>query len=271
MERSDLLDPERHEYLLDAWVARLRAEDPRMVALLVHGSYARGQAQPHSDLDLDVLLDGEPEVGYRSVITALPNGRLLHATIAMYSLADWLEQFQPVVESEEWAFFLAARQDARLLWATEEAHQQLTNRVVLEIAASPQLQDVLEGAAKVRNAYANQDELGVRLAAHDLASRCPGVLSLLNPAVQIRTRREALQAGLSLSVVPPYYREDMLTCLGMSGSATTSSDVHTSAIRLATGILELLRPHAAELAGRIEPDLPIYLANGDLLRLLKQE
>jgi hypothetical protein len=57
----------------------------------------------------------------------------------------------------------------------------------------------------------------------------------------------------------------------MSGSATTSSDVHTSAIRLATGILELLRPHAAELAGRIEPDLPIYLANGDLLRLLKQE
>lgn len=256
------------ERQLSRWVERLRAEDTRIVAVLMHGSYARGEARPHSDLDLDLLFDGEPEVFYRSAFEEQPDGRLLHLTIASYRLESWLEQFDPPSESEAWAFYLPARQVARLLWATPAARERLEGRITLDLQASPQLQDLLESAGKVRNAYADGDDLGVRLAAQDLALRCPAVLGMLEPPPPAGTRREALQRALDLAGAPPGYREHLLLCLGLSGQASTMADLHTAALQLATGILDRLRPHSARLAGLVEPGLPEALADGRLHHLL---
>lgn len=256
--------------LLSTWAARLRADEPRAVAILCHGSYARGEAEAHSDLDLDVLIAGEPDVGYRSAFEELPDGRLLHVTIATESLDRWLAALAQPDESEDWAFYLPARQVARLLWATPDAQARLARGVSIELAASPQLQDLLESAGKVRNAAARGDDLGVRLGAQDMALRCPAVLGLLNPPALVDTRRAALQAALDMPVAPASYREDMLTCLGMSGRATTAQDVHDAALRLAGGILGMLRAQPDVVAGRVEPGLPEALAEGRLLRLLTQ-
>ena len=256
--------------LLATWAERLRREEPRAVAVLCHGSYARGAAEPHSDLDMDVLIDGGPGAGYRSAFDELPDGRLLHVTIAIETLDGWLAQFEPPAESEDWAFFLPARQDARLLWATPEAGARLAGRIALDRAASPQLQDLLESAAKVRNALLRGDELGIRLGAQDMALRCPAVLGLLSPPARTATRRAALDAALALPVAPPGYADDLLVCLGLSGRATSAQEVHDTALRLAAGILALLRAHPAALAGRVEPGLPEALADGRLLRLLTQ-
>jgi phosphoribosyl-AMP cyclohydrolase len=258
------------EHLLARWAERLRREEPRAVAVLCHGSYARGAAEAHSDLDLDVISDGEPEAGYRSAFEELPGGRLLHVTIAGYSLEGWLEQFAAPAESEEWAFFLPARQAARLLWATPAAREQLSGRVTLEVAAAPQLQDLLESAGKARNAWARGDELGLRLAAQDLALRCPALVALMNPAQAVDTRREALQAALDLPVAPPGYRDDLLVCLGLSGRATAAQEVQDAALRLALGIVAALQARPDTVAGRVEPGLPEALADGRLLRLLTQ-
>lgn len=258
------------EQLLQQWVAQLRQEEPRAVAILCHGSYARNQAEAHSDLDLDLLIDGEPLVGYRSAFTELPGGRLLHVTIAIMSLEHWLGQFMPQIDSEEWAFFLPARQMARLLWATPEAHARLIGSIVVEIQLSPQLQDVLECVGKVRNAMARADDLGVRLAAQDLALRYPAVLALLNPPLQIETRRQALQAALDLPVAPVGYRAALLTCLGMSGQATSVQDVHAAAVQLVLSLLPMLQAHAAQIGDRFEPGLPEALSDGRVLRLLTQ-
>jgi phosphoribosyl-AMP cyclohydrolase len=255
---------------LRSWVERLRREEPRALAILTHGSYARGAAEPHSDLDLDVLLDAEPTVGYRSAFEELPDGRLLHATIANWSLAAWLDQFASPAESEAWAFFLPARQVARLLWATPEAAAQLEGRVTLTLSASPQLQDLLESAAKVRNALARGDELGVRLAAQGVASRSPAVLAILGEPLIVDTMRDALQAALELAVAPPGYRDDMLICLGMSGRASTAQEVHDAALRLASGAVAALQTRPGLAAGRFEPGLPEALADGRVMRLLTQ-
>ena len=169
--------PERR---IHAWIERLRQDEPHAVAILCCGSYARDTAEAHSDLDLDVLVQGTPQAAYRSAFEELPDGRLLHATIAVRSLADWLAQFAMPKESEEWAFFLPAREVAQVLWATPEASQLLDGRITLTLHAAPQLQDLLECAAKARNARARGDDLGVRLAAQGLALRCPAVLGLLS-------------------------------------------------------------------------------------------
>jgi phosphoribosyl-AMP cyclohydrolase len=258
------------EQLLARWVERLRREEPRAVAILCHGSYARGAPEAHSDLDMDVLVDEEPQTGYRSAFEELPGGRLLHLTISTETLASWLDQFADA-KAEHWSFFLAARQQARLLWATPEAGEQLAGHITLELDGSPQLQDLLENAAKVRNAAARGDELGVRLAAQDLAGCCPALLALLNEPKTVDTRREALQAALELPIVPPNYRDDMLACLGMSGRATPSQEVHDAALRLARGVVELLRANQGVTHARVEPGLPEALADGRLLRLLTQE
>jgi phosphoribosyl-AMP cyclohydrolase len=258
------------EHLLARWAERLRREEPRAIAVICHGSYARGAAEAHSDLDLDVLFDAEPEVRYYSAFEELPDGRLLHVTIASWTLDAWMEQFEAPAESEEWALFLPARQAARLLWATPAVRERLSGRVTLELAVAPQLQDLLEGAAKVRNAAASGDELGLRLAAQDMAFRCPALLGLLNPPLLVDTRRTALQAALELPVAPPGYRDDMLLCLGLSGRAASAQEVHDAAMRLAVSIVTALRAHPGAADGLLEPGLPEALADGRLLRLLTQ-
>ena len=255
---------------LAAWIERLRRDEPHAVAILCHGSYAREAAEPHSDLDLDVLVDGAPLAEYRSAFEELPDGRLLHATIAGWSIENWLAQFAAPQESEAWAFFLPARQVARLLWATPEARLRLEDRVTLALSASPQLQDLLECAAKVRNALARGDELGVRHAAQDVALRCPAILGLLSPFAPVDTARAALDAALDPAGAPAGYRDDMLTCLGMSGLARSMQDIHDAALRLALSILRLLQAHPGSVAGRVEPGLAEALVDGRLTRLLTQ-
>lgn len=257
------------EALLARWAERLRREEPRAVAVLCHGSYARGEPEPHSDLDLDVLVDAALAGGYRSAFEELPGGRLLHATIATMALDEWVEQLSAPAESEAWAFFLSARQVARLLWATPAARAQLEGRVTQTMSAAPQLQDLLESAAKVRNAAARGDELGLRLAAQDLALRCPALLAQAAPPLVVDTRRAALQAAVDLPGAPAGYREDLLACLGLSGAATTPQELHDRALRLAHGVLAALRAGPAPL-GPLEPGLPEALADGRLLRLLTQ-
>jgi phosphoribosyl-AMP cyclohydrolase len=261
------------EALLARWAERLRRDEPRAVAVLCHGSYARGEPEAHSDLDMDVLVEGAELDVYTSAFDELPDGRLLHVTVQTTSLRQWLEQFdeQPA-ESEEWAFFLPARQAARLLWATPKARRRLQGRVVLELRLTPQLQDLLESAAKVRNAAARGDELGARLAASDLAVRCPALLALAAPAPPppAESRRDALRIALGLAPAPAGYRDDLIACLGLSGRATTLDEVCAAALRLAEGVLAALGGAPADRLADVEPGLPAALAGGGLLRLLRQ-
>ena len=84
------------------------------------------------------------------------------------------------------------------------------------------------------------------------------------------SRRAALDIALDLPGAPPGYREDMLTCLGLSGRANTAEDVHDAVLRLARGVLDALRARPELVPGRVEPGLPEALATGLLHQLLSQ-
>jgi phosphoribosyl-AMP cyclohydrolase len=250
------------------WVRRLRAEEPGAVAVLLSGSRARGDAGAYSDLDLEVLTRGAPAGGDRALLLARGDGRLAHVSIGVTELEEWLAARRARARGR-WSFGLPARAPWRALWAAPGVAPLLAD-VPVHAAEPPELEDLVEDAGKVKNARAAGDELALRLAAHDLAAECPALLGPLNPRPPVSSRREALAAALDMPVAPPGYREDMLTCLGLTGRTTPADKVYAAAMRLALGVVDVLRAHAPALAPLLGPDLAGLLADGRLRRYLAQ-
>lgn len=257
-------------FMLEPIITQLRASDPHMLALLLRGSYARAAAGPHSDLDLLVLHQHEPDISYRSLIIEQENGRLLHITIGYAALDDYLAEIASPQEAELWSLFLPVRDVASLLWAAPQVTARLPSRFDTCYAISPQLQDMLECVGKLRNAYTLGDELGVRLAAQGIGQRCPALLAAISPISEVQSPLEAVRSALDMDFAIQGYREDLPICLGLSGQATSIDDIHTIGMRLACAVLEVLRPHAQQLGAQLEPNLPSYLTEGLVMRLLTQ-
>jgi len=250
------------------WVERLRAEIPEAVAILLKGSHARGMAGPHSDVDVDVLVDPGPRDDYLAWLVER-GGRLVHVSVAVQELDGWLAEAN---EHVSWAFGLPAHETTRLLWARDDALRATLDRPArLHPPMEPELEDSIEGYGKVRNALRLGDDLALRLSAQGMAQLCPSLLRPLNPDVAPTHRYDALRAALAFPVAPAGYRDDLLLCLGLSGRASTALEVHDAARRLLTGILALLRDHGSCLEGQLPPDLYGYLMDGTVERYVAQE
>jgi hypothetical protein len=256
------------EPFITAWVARLRSDIPHAVAVLLKGSHARGVAGPHSDVDFDVLVDGASRDDYLAYLVEAGSDRLVHVSVAVQDVAAW---FAEAKEPEEWAFALPAFETTRLLWARDDTLRARLDRPTREHPpGEPELEDVVEGFGKVRNALLRGDDLAVRLAAQGLALLCPSLLRPINPDVRPTHRHEALLAALAFPVAPEGYRDDLLLCLGLTGRASTAHDVHDAARRLVAGTLALLRGHADRVADELPRDLFGYLVDGTLERYVAQ-
>ena len=253
--------------LVHEWVARLRAEVPEAVAIILKGSYACGDAGPYSDLDLDVLVDPGPRDDYLAWFVER-GGRLVHVSVAVQDIEGWLAEAE---EPQGWAFRLPAHETTCLLWARDSTlWDRLDRPARVHPAGEAELEDAVESFAKVRNALRRGDELALRLAAQVLAQLCPSLLRPLNPPVAPAHRHAALLAALAFPVAPPHYREDLLLCLGLSGQGGTMAQVHDAARRLLLGILRLLRDHPEAVRPHLPPDLYGYLLDGTLERYTLQ-
>ena len=255
------------ETLLMHLVHQVRAEEPGTLAIVLHGSYARGAAGPHSDVDLEVMLSGTPRAHYQTLLVERTDGRLLHVSIGFEPWTEWLrEQHAPA----DWSFSLPVRQPIRILWTDPAIDQQEIEATYTQPAGRAETEDFLEYASKVKNAYLVGDEVCLRLAAQKLASVCPSLLAPLNELPPVSNPCEALRTVLGFSIAPTHYREDMLVCFGLSSGATKSKDVYQSALRLAKGVMELLQASPAGRAIDPTPYIERYLTDGSLQRYLEQ-
>ncbi len=252
----------------DAWISRFRREIPNVAAVILKGSHARAVAEPHSDVDFDVLVDREPYEDYLAYFENRADGRLRHISIAVQDLSGWLaETREPVA----WGYGLPAAETTRLLWCRDDSMRlQLDRPARTHPPEAPELEDFIEAWGKVRNALQKYDGLGARLAAHKLARLCPGLLRPLNPEVRPANRREAMQAVLTLPVAPRGYRDDLLRCFGLSGENGSIQDLHDAARRLTFGTIGLLREHADTMKPLLPADLHGYLVEGTLDRYVRQ-
>lgn len=256
-----------NDELISSWTGRLRTGIPDAVAILLKGSFARGEYGPYSDIDFDVLVHGEPREEYLAWFVEHEN-RLVHVSAAVDDVASWMTAAGAV---EPWAFGLPAAETTRLLWASDHVLcEQLNHPARMHPPGEPELEDLIEAFAKVRNAKLRNDELALRLAAQTLANLCPSLLRLLNPDVHPSHRYDALVSALAFPVAPEGYRDDLLLCLGLTGSENTTQDIHDAAERLTVGTVHLLREHAGSLEGAIPKDLYGYLVDGTLNRYVAQ-
>lgn len=253
---------------ISTWVDRLSGEIRDAVAVILKGSHARDDAEVHSDVDFDVLVDGAPRDDYLVFFDEI-DGRLRHVSVAVQDIGGWIaEREEPV----SWAYGLPAAETTRLLWARDDAlRAELDHPARMHPPEPPELEDFVEAWGKVRNAMRRGDDLAMRLAAQKLARLCPTLLRPLNPEALPSNRREAMRAVLGFPVAPDGYRDDLLRLFSLGGEAVTMDDLRAAARRLTFGTVALLREHAATLKGVLEDDLYAYLIDGTLERYIRQE
>jgi phosphoribosyl-AMP cyclohydrolase len=255
------------ERRVQRWAMRLRGEIPGAIAVFLVGSQLTGDAGPHSDLDFDVLVERAPEEESPAWFDS-EKGRLLRVSVWIRELAGW---WRSETEPQDWAFGLAVSEQVRLCWAADESWWRRLDRSRIDHpGAPPELDHFVGDLAKVANAHDRGDELGLRLAAQDLARSCPSLLAPLNPHPPVGGRQAAIRTALGFGVVPPGYREDLLVCLGLAGKPSTASEVNAAACRLATGVTELLTSEAPTYTPLLSSDLATQLADGSLRQYVHQ-
>lgn len=253
-------------------------EIPETAAILLKGSYVRGDAGPYSDLDFDVLTSQSAASGsssYKAFLAHDQRGRTVHVSVAIHELETWIAEGH---EPAAWSFGLPAIEVAKLLWARDAAIRERLHRPTRTLPASdPELEDFVEGFGKIRNAHLALDKRALRLAAQTMAQLCPTLLRLINPGVTPDTKIAALDMVLAFPIAPAGYHADMLLCLGFSDQASSSDQVFAAAKRLAIGTVELLQSaatasdHDQRFAGAFEDGLDVALADGTLLAYLNQD
>jgi predicted nucleotidyltransferase len=243
--------------LVERSVARVRREEPDAVAMFLCGSRVRGEAGLFSDFDFDVL------------VPKGPRDRAMEWFDGPVRVSAWVRDIDLWLAErdvpQEWAFHLPCEDLLRLCWsASDEWRERLDRKALPHRAGTPELDHLIGDAAKVANARRAGDELGLRLAAQDLARSCPALLHPVNKVSPVHSRRAALRAATEMAVAPPTYQEDLLACLGLTAGPTTAAQVYTAAGRIALGVLDILAAHDATYAPLLPADLLADLRAGVL-------
>jgi hypothetical protein len=247
--------------VLDRVVERLRGEEPALQAVLLGGSFARGEGDEYSDIDLTGQTAGEPRVVYRAWLYPTSAGRIVHLSIEMEALAPPVPQ-----EPASWSLGFPVLEPQRYVWGTPAAVQVLGADPSLHFPGGPpEFGDFVELHMKIRRAAERQDHRQLRWAARLLAEYAPPLLRPFNDDVVVRTPLEAFAAALSLAHAPEHYREDFETCAGFAPA--TNAEIAASAARLAREMIAFLRERAPE-SGHEPDSLDEALRSGALERYM---
>ena len=254
---------DRVDEVIERAATRLRDLEPSTVAVIVAGSYAKGNADLDSDLDLVAVTESEPTVPYRTWFEHREDAKPLHVSAGIRSVARWLERARG--EPQTWAFGFASQYEACYVWALPDAREKLGDPpTITNPPASPELEDYVEFLVKVRRAAAAGDVAPMRHYAYQAGLLVPALLQSLNGKIVVRDRADAVETALGLAVAPTHYRADLEVCLALVGAE--DDEVLAAAIRLGRELLAFLREHKPEVDP--QPDIARYLADGTLERHL---
>jgi phosphoribosyl-AMP cyclohydrolase len=240
--------------LLPALTRRIAEAEDGVIGLIAFGSYARGEAAPTSDLDLQAVLDRVPRVGYR---TWFVDG--LHVSVAFTEL-DALSAIRATTPAR-WSLGFAVEMPAVWVDSTPAALAVLGDPPDFSRPPAPaELEDFVEWCAKALRAA---DGVQLRIAARGLAEEAIPLLCTVNRPVAVRDRFDAVRAATTLAIAPAGFGEDVLRLLGLDPAP--DDRVRGAVERVGRGLLSLLRERNVVFE---QPELTTYLADGTLERHL---
>jgi phosphoribosyl-AMP cyclohydrolase len=247
---------------LTEWTDRLRRlPGHRVLAIYLRGSHAQGTATRFSDVDFDVLVDEGPHKSYP--VWLVPHeGRLRHVSVAVADVASFQRE---IASPAKWSFGWPVRSALHPLWI-DDSRPELAVHELTNPQGEPLLEDAVEDFSKICSALAQNNNMGVRIAAADLAKEIPTLLRLVNPPQIVANRAQAWNAVLSMPMKPDGFADDMATCLGWTHAHP--AQVAAAAHRLLRGAITLIQPHAQAFADA--GDLADALGDGRLDQYVQQ-
>jgi hypothetical protein len=252
------------------WIERLRAEEPRALAILLQGSYARGEPGPYSDVDLRVVTADAPRTRDRGYLVE-QDGRLVQYSVGSRPLAELLEA---IANAEVWPWLQPHYRAVMPLW---DPHGTLAVLRAAVEASRPgprpylgglflELEAMVEEVAKVRNAEVGGDYVRASRAAREAAERAWRVLLRCVDPWPLANQGEGVERMFRLGEEIPGYRANLTLCLGLTPDPRPLAALSRAAMDLADGVVAWLQ----ERAGELPADARALIGDGQLARYLRQ-
>jgi len=224
----------------------VRREYPNLVGVLVHGSVARGEPGPFSDIDL-VVVKGR---GKRPSPFSYFDGGI-YVGVGFLRVADLEKEF-----SDPKAFFWArgSAQATKVLYDPENILKRILLRwkrakpsqQILQTTIWDTYHNVIEYSGKLKNGWRNRDEYLTRYAAQVIAQCAQRAIIALND-VSIISENYIWDQVLKAKKKPKHLKTDYPIALGIRGTRETPK-VYSSALRLCRETLRLVKTEYGEKA-----------------------
>jgi phosphoribosyl-AMP cyclohydrolase len=254
------------------WIERLRADEPGALAILLQGSFARGEAEPYSDVDLRVVTTGQPRRRDRAYFVE-QEGRLVHYSIGSRGLAELLGA---IADAEVWPWLEPHYRFVKPVW-DPHGTVELLRMAVAASRPGPrpylaglflELESMIEEVAKVRNAEMAADYMAAARAARETADRAWRVLLRCVDPWPLENQAAGVERMLRLGDAIPGYRDNLLLCLGLTPVARPMTGLAGAALDLADGVVAWIEVNAARIG--LPEDVRALLGDGQLARYLRQ-
>jgi predicted nucleotidyltransferase len=256
------------------WVARLRAGEPTALAVLVHGSHARGVPGRFSDVDLRVITAAAPRVRDRVHLEERA-GRLVHFSVGSRSMPELIELAD---DPRKWMYVRPQYLDARLLWEEPgtlellrgEVEARAPGRLPFVDGLPLALETLFEYAGKVRNAHLDGDYVRAAWFARRVGEYAWETVHATAESRQLPSESDWVEDWLSLGGAIPDYRASALVCLGLTPEARSLDRLLEASLDLADAVVAWLPGELARLgpvAGQTVVDL---IESGKAARYLRQ-
>ena len=220
-------------------VVLVRREYPNVVGVLVHGSVARGEPGPFSDIDL-LAVTGR---GKKASEFSYFDGDI-YVGVGFLRVAELEKEF-----SDPKAFFWArgSAKSTRVLYDPKGILKRILARwrlakptqQILEKSLWDAYHNIIEYSGKLRNGWRNRDEYMTRYAAQVIAEHVERAIITLND-VSIISENYLWHQVLKAKKKPSHFGIDYPTSRGLKGTKD-ASEIYRSTLRLCSETLRLIR------------------------------
>ncbi len=231
---------------VDRATSYVRREYPNLVGVLVHGSVARGEPGPFSDIDLLAVISRGKKP---SEFSYFDGG--IYVGVGFLRVADLEREFR-----DPKGFFWArgSAKATRVLYDPKGILKRILVRwrlarpshKILEESLWDMYHNIIEYSGKLRNGWRNRDEYLTRYAARVIAQCVERAIVALND-ISIISENYLWHQVLRARKKPRHLGTDYPIALGIRGTKDTSK-VYESALRLCRETLCLVKKEFGEKA-----------------------